>query len=114
MGQFDLSTAQPVKSNLRHSGREVGSLGSRSDDRNIAYKVPGTGLDLWPIFGTLTLVVFVLAFAMIVWQGRHMLGPTSLKTPTDRIVLIASPQPTRVSGPSPEPTSTPSPQAQLV
>jgi hypothetical protein len=51
---------------------------------------------------------------MIVWQGRHMLGLTSHKTATDRIVLIASPQPTVLSSPTPEPTSTPSPQAQLV
>src|SRR5260370_16621031 len=91
IARFDLSTTHPVKSNLRHSGREVGSLGSRSDDRNIAYKVPGTGLDLWPIFGTVTLVAFLLAFATIVWQPRHTAGPTSRQTPTDRILLIASP-----------------------
>jgi hypothetical protein len=74
-------------------------------------------MDLWPIFGTLLLVVFVFAFAMIVWQGRQASHPSSHKTPTDRIALIAaSPQPTGVSGPTPEPTPTPapSPQAQLV
>jgi hypothetical protein len=89
-------------------------LGSRSDDRNIDYKVPGTGLDLWRIFGTLTLVAFVLAFAMIVWQGQHTAGPTSHQTPTDHIVLIASPQPTVIGTPTPELTSTPPPSAQLV
>jgi PKD domain-containing protein len=74
-------------------------------------------MDLWPIFGTMLLVVFVFAFAMIVWQGRHASHPSSSKTPTDRIALIgASPQPTRTSEPTPVPTPTPapSPQPQLV
>jgi len=89
-------------------------LGPRADNRHIAYRVRRPDLDLWPIFGTFLLVVFVFAFALIVWQGRHMLHPSSQKTPTDRIVLIASPQPTRVSTPTPEPTPTPSRSAQLV
>jgi hypothetical protein len=58
--------------------------------------------------------VFILAFASIVWQGRQTPRPTSHKTPTDHIVLIASPQPTVLSSPMPEPTATPSPQAKLV
>jgi hypothetical protein len=92
-------------------------LGPRVDNRNIAYEVARPDVDLWPIIGTLLLVVFVFAFAMIVWQGRHALRPASHKTQTDRIALIAaSPQPTRVSEPTPEPTPTPaaSPQPQLV
>jgi hypothetical protein len=84
---------------------------------NFSYKVGRADVDLWPIFGTLLLVVFVFAFAMIVWQGRQASHPSSHKTATDRIALIAaSPQPTGVSGPTPEPTPAPapSPQAQLV
>ena len=88
----------------------------RVDNRNnISYKVGRPDLDLWPIFGTLLLGVFVFAFALIVWQGRHALHPSSNKTPTDRIALIAaSPQPTNVGVPTPEPTPSPSPSAQLV
>jgi cytoskeletal protein RodZ len=72
-------------------------------------------LDLWPIFGTALLVVFIVAFAFIVWQGRQASHPGSHKTPTDRIALIAaSPQPTRSDAPTPEPTASPSPSAQLV
>jgi hypothetical protein len=90
-------------------------LARRADNRNIAYKVPGSGLDLWPIFGTALLVVFIVAFALVVWQGRQTSHPSSHKTPTDRIALIAaSPQPTVVGTPTPEPTPTPSPSAQLV
>ena len=92
-------------------------MGPRVDDRNIAYKVGRPDRDIWPILGTVLLVVFVFTFAMIVWQGRHALRPASHKTQTDRIALIAaSPQPTKASEPTPEPTPTsvPSPQPQLV
>jgi hypothetical protein len=92
-------------------------LGPRVDNRNISYKVGRPDVDLWPIIGTLLLVMFVFAFAMIVWQGRHALHPSSHKTQTDRIALIAaSPQPYRASDPTPEPTPSPSPSpsAQLV
>ncbi len=93
-------------------------MGRHVDNRNnISYKGGRPNLDLWPILGTLLLVVFIFAFAMVVWQGRHALHPTSHKTPTDRIALIAaSPQPSRASDPTPEPTPTPSPSpsAQLV
>ena len=90
-------------------------MGPRVDNRNnISYKV-GRSADLWPIFGTLLLVVFVFAFAMIVWQGRHALHASSHKTPTDRIALVAaSPQPTRAGDPTPAPSPSPSPSAQLV
>ena len=89
-------------------------MGPRVDSRNnISYKAGRSDVDLWPIFGTLLLGVFVFAFAMIVWQGRHAVHPSSNKTPTDRIALIAaSPQPSRATGPTPSPT--PSPSAQLV
>ena len=93
-------------------------MGPRADNRNnISYKAGRPDLDLWPIFGTLLLVLFIFAFAMVVWQGRQALHPSSHKTPTDRIALIAaSPQPTRASDLTPEPTPTPSasPSAQLV
>jgi hypothetical protein len=91
-------------------------LGRRIDSRNnISYKAGRPDLDLWPIFGTLLLVVFIFAFAVVVWQGRHLLHPSSHKTPTDRIALVAaSPQPTRASDPTPTPTPSPSPSAQLV
>src|ERR1700737_5203849 len=97
-------------------GRGGRTLGPRVDNRNnISYKAGRPDLDLWPILGTLLLVVFVVAFAMVVWQGRHALHPSSHKSPTDRIALIAaSPQPSRSSDPTPEPTASPSPSAQLV
>jgi hypothetical protein len=92
-------------------------LARRADNRNIAYKVAGPGLDLWPIFGTALLVVFIVGFALIVWQGRQTSHPSSHKPPTDRIALIAaSPRPTDSATPTaePTPTPTPSPSAQLV
>ena len=89
-------------------------MGSRFDKRNIAYKADRTGLDPWPILGTLLLVVFICTFAVIVWQGRQASRPTGHKPPTDQIRLVASPQPTLLSSPTPEPASTPAPQAQLV
>jgi hypothetical protein len=92
-------------------------LARRADNRNIAYKVPGSGLDLWPIFGTALLVIFIVGFALIVWQGRQTSHPSSHKTPTDRIALIAaSPRPTDSATPTAEPTPTTSlsPSAQLV
>lgn len=89
-------------------------MAPRTDKRHVAYRVGSPDLDPWSIFGTLTLVVFVFAFAFILWQGRDQFGETSHKTPTDSIVLIASPQPTLVSTPSPEPTASPSLSAQLV
>jgi hypothetical protein len=90
-------------------------LRPRADNRDIAYKVDPSGSDPWPILGTLLLVVFLLAFALIIWQGRQISHPTSHKVPTDHIVLVASPQPTNVGTPSPEPTpaSAPLAQAQL-
>ena len=86
-------------------------MGPRVDNRNnISYRAGRPDADLWPIVGTLLLVVFVFAFGMIVWQGRQALHPSSHKTPTDRIALIAaSPQPSRASDPTPEPTLSPSP-----
>jgi len=89
-------------------------LRPRVDIRHIAYKVDPVGRDPWPIVGTLLLIVFIVAFAMIVWQGRQLSRPSSHKTPTDHIVLIASPEPTLLSSPTPESTATPVPQAQLV
>lgn len=99
-------------SRLRTSEGEVGRLEPGSDKRDVAYRVGRPDLDPWPIFGTLTLVLFVFAFGFILWQARHALLATSNNTPMDRIVLIASPQPTRVSTPGPDPT--PSPTGQLV
>jgi PKD domain-containing protein len=89
-------------------------LGPRVDNRNnISYTAGRADRDLWPILGTLLLIVFVITFAMIVWQGRQASHPSGHKTPTDRIALIAaSPQPTRASEPTPEPTPTPVPSVQ--
>ena len=86
----------------------------RVDIRHIAYKVDPVGRDPWPIVGTLLLILFILTFATIVWQGRQLSRSSSHKTPTDHIVLIASPEPTLLSSPTPESTATPVPQAQLV